>query len=375
MVDALRSTFASLLPLALLAASAAAAPAPPQVQTPSALPIAAEPAVLDFGDMLGGEPARGTVKVTNVSSEPVPVKQVKTSCGCTVATVHGPDGAELPSRPAQPDMLVTTLAPGQSLQVDVVMETATAQGSIEKQLQIYTADTGVPTLQVPVKARVSKAFSITPDKIELRNIARSGRVENTVVVQAQSIGNWTIEGFESGMDGSPLPDWLKLSVLDTEGLSRRVQLVSDGPRPVGAFTSKVRIKIGHEKVKSVDFMIYGTVRPDVVFDTGSPTAPDSVSFDQMNKGDTVTRTIKVTNQDPSVPYLLKSVDVQVAAHQKPLITATIKPVQEGVSYEIEVTAKADMTEPFFRGTLLLVAEHPDLPRHPLTFYGWVKQEQ
>jgi hypothetical protein len=368
-----------VLPLfvALLAAptAAVAAPALQQVQAESKLPLEAEPAVVDFGDVLGGEPTRATVKITNVSNSPVPVKQVKTSCGCTVATVHGPDGAELPARPPKPDMLVATLEPGQSLTVDVQMETATTQGLVEKHLQIYTSDGSAPLLQVPVKARVSKAFSISPDKIDLRNVARSGRVEQTLVVQAQSIGDWTIEGFESGMDGNPLPAWLQLSVLDTEGLSRRVQLVSDGPRPVGAFMSKVRIKIGHEKVKSVDFSIFGIVRPDVVFDTGSPTAPDSVSFDQMSKGDLVTRTVKVLNNDPGVPYQLKSVDVQVPAHIKPMIQSTINTLQDGVSYEIVLTAKADMPEPFFRGTLLLIAEHPDLPRHPLTFHGWVKQQQ
>lgn len=376
MPEILRSTFASLATLAWLAGPSMALPAAPApVQVQSALPISAEPAVVDFGDILAGEPARGTVKITNTSEKAVPVKQVKTSCGCTVATVHGPDGTELPAHPPQADMLVTTLEPGQALSVDVAMETATAQGAIEKQLQIYVGDASAPTLSVPVKARISKAFSISPDKVDLRNVARSGRVEQTVVVQAQSIGNWSIEGFESGLDGNPLPAWLQFSVLDTEGLSRRVQVVSDGPRPVGPFTAKVRIKIGHEKVKAVDFMIYGIVRPDVVFDTGSPTAPDSVSFDQMGKGETVTRTVKIVNNDPTVPYLLKNVDVQVPEHLKSLVTAKINALQEGISYEIVLTAKADMPEAFFRGSLLLIAEHPDLPRHPITFHGWVKQAQ
>lgn len=376
MPEMLRSTIASLAALALLAGPAAAlqdAPAP--VQEQSMLPVSADPPVLDFGDVLGGEPTRATVKITNVSEKPVPIKQVRTTCGCTVATVHGPDGTELPARPPQADMLVATLEPGQALTVDVVMQTANVQGSVEKQLQIYTGDDAAPTLQVPVRARISKAFSISPDKVDLRNIARTGRVEQTVVVQAQSIGNWTIDGFESGLEGNPLPTWLQLSVLDTEGLSRRVQIVSDGPRPVGAFTARVRLKIGHEKVKSADFTIYGVVKPDVVFDTGSPTAPDSVSFDQMNKGDAVTRTVKIINNDPSVPYLLKSVDIQVPEQLKPMFQSTITTLQEGSSYEIVLTAKADMAEPFFRGNLLLVAEHPDLPRHPISFHGWVKQEQ
>ncbi|HZL99157.1 MAG TPA: DUF1573 domain-containing protein, partial [Planctomycetota bacterium] len=333
------------------------------------------PAVVDFGDVLGGEPALATVKVKNISDAPVPIKQVKTTCGCTVATVHGPDGTEIPARPPQPDMLVTTLEPGQELSVDVKMETANAQGSIEKHLQVYAGDGAVLTLDVPVKARISKAFTVSPDRVDLHNAARTGRIEQTVVVQAQSIGNWTIDGFESAFDGTPLPPWIQLSVLDTEGLSRRVQIVSDGPRPVGPFTARVRIRIGHEKVKNVDFTIYGIIRPDVSFDTGNPTTPDSVSFDQMKKGDVVTRTIKITNSDASIPYLLKSAEIQAPEQLKPLIQSAITTLQEGVSYEVVLTAKAEMAEAFFRGNVLLVAEHPDLARHPISFHGWVKQQQ
>ena len=373
----LRSLLTSLAVLALPALPLAAQAAAPEAAAPAppAVTIAAEPPVIDFGDILGGEAARATVKITNVSDKPVPVKQVKTSCGCTVATVHGPDGAELPARPAQADMLVATLEPGQALTVDVKMETANAQGSVEKSLQIYTGDSMSTPLSVPVKARISKAFTLSPDRVDLRNVARTGRIEQSIVVQAQSIGPWTIDGFDSGIDGQPLPSWLQLSVLDTEGLSRRVQLVSEGPRPVGAFTAKVRIKIGHEKVKSIDFTIFGIVRPDVTFDTGSPTQPESVSFDQMKKGDQVTRTVKITNNDPSVPYMLKSAELQVPDSLKPMIQSEVKTIQEGVSYEIVLTAKADMPEPFFRGNLLLTAEHPDLPRYSISFHGWVKQQQ
>lgn len=377
MSELLRSTFASLAVVTLLGAPLAAqsAPTPEPAPVSPAPSLAAEPPVIDFGDILGGEPARATVKIKNVSDQPVPVKQVKTSCGCTVAVVHGPDGAELAARPPQPDMLVTTLAPGQEISVDVTMQTANAQGSVEKQLQIYSGDAAATPFMVPVKARISKAFTLSPDKLDLRNVGRTGRIEQTIVVQAQSIGNWSIDGFESGMEGSPLPPWLKFSVLDTEGLSRRVQMVSEGPRPVGAFTARVKIVIGHEKVKSVDFQVFGIVRPDVNFDTGSPTQPEAVSFDQMKKGDSATRTIKVVNNDPSVPYTLKSVELQVPDALKPMLQTSINTIQEGVSYEVVVTIKADMPDPFFRGNLLLVAEHPDLPRHSISFHGWVKQEQ
>jgi hypothetical protein len=248
------------------------------------------------------------------------------------------------------------------------------KGRVEKQLQLFTTDTTTPALQVPVRARVTRAFAVSPDNLNLGKLGKGGRIEQTIEVQAQAVGPWSIEGFESALPAQPLPEWMSLEALDDEGLSRRVQLVLEGPRTVGPFTAKVRIKLDHERVDGVDFYVYGMVEPDVTFDAGNPTLPGALSFDQMPRGSTATRTLTITNKDPTTPYVLGNVDLQITPEQSQFFDVTTKTVEAGVSYTVVVTARADMPEPFFRGNLLLHAQHPDLPQHVVSFHGWVRQD-
>ena len=351
-------------------------PAPATAVAPAAVPPAPSflqpsPEVVDFGDVFVGEPARGSVTLTNTSDGDRAVAQVHTSCGCTVATVHGPDGAEIPSKPTNPELPIVTLHPGQSIKVDVEMMTANARGAVEKQLQIEPMDASLPKLQVPVRARVSQAFSVSPEQVNLEKISKSGPVEKLITIQSQVPGPWTIDGFSSGIDGHPLPADMQFNVLDKEGDTRRIQILSPGPRAVGPITLKVHVAIGHERVKGADFYVYGMVQPDVSFDTGNPNFPDSISFDQMEAGTKVTRTLKITNADRATPYVLESVEVQ--APKPEFFTTAIRTIEPGISYEVDITADAAVNEAFFRGMLVLHAQHPDLKDRSIMFHGWVRK--
>jgi len=88
-------------------------------------PIAIEPKVLDFGKVQPGLTLKGSIEITNVSSEPVNITEVKSGCGCTVADV--------PRSPIAPEtthtMSVQYRPPGQigataSRQLHVVLEKA-----------------------------------------------------------------------------------------------------------------------------------------------------------------------------------------------------------------------------------------------------------
>jgi hypothetical protein len=298
------------------------------------------------------------------------VQQVRTTCGCTVATVHGPDGAELPSRPQDPTHPMVTLKPGEAIEVDVELVTTNQHGAVEKGLQVFPVDPALTMVNVPVRARVSKAFAISPTSLNLGNIGKTGPIEQTLVLQSQSPGEWTIDGFESA-DARPLPDSIQFEVLETEGQSRRIRMSSPGPRPVGQLTLKVRVKIGHERVKSVEFFVFGVIQPDVTFRSDSPQFPDAISFDQIEPGTKVTRTLTIKNADPSTPYVLETVDLQTPKPE--FFVATLREIEAGVQYEVDVTADAGVADAFFRGNLVLHAKHPDLPSRVVPFHGWVRK--
>jgi hypothetical protein len=341
------------------------------VSQASAQTLVAKPAVVDFGDVLDGELTWGEVTLSNSGEADWAVQQVRTSCGCTVAIVHGPDGAEIPSRPSTPGLAIVTLKPGEVMTVGVELITANQHGSVEKQLTIYPLDTSLDAVNVPVRARVTKAFAVFPPNVNLNTIGKSEKIDRTITVQAQAVGAWSIDGFTSAIDTQPLPEALSFEVLDDEGPTRRIRMTTSSALSVGTLTTKVRIKLGHERVNHVDFYIYGMVEADVRFDTGSETTPGSLSFDKIEVGSTVTRTIIISNHDDQTPYLLDSADIQ--SPDPEFFETSIRTVEEGVSYEVDVTVDGAIGEGFFRGNLVLHAQHPDVPTRSISFHGWVRE--
>ncbi len=330
-----------------------------------------EPAAIEFGDVFEGEGPSTTVVFTNKAQADFAVQRVATTCGCTVATVTGPDGVAVPAKPVVANQPVLVLKPGEAMSVGVQLNTAGQHGAVEKGLDVFSIEPGMPPVHVPVRARVSKAFVISPEQVNLGMVGKRGALERELTIQAQSIGDWTIEGFESGIEGRPLPEGLKIEALDKEGPSRRIRLAFDGPRAVGPIMTKVRVKVGHERVKTIEFFVYGTVQSDVVFSSGNPNFPETISFDQMEPGTKVTRTVTVTNHDPATPYAITSVDVQ--APRPEFFVTSVRTLQEGLKYEIDVTADSAIAENFFRGNLVVRANHPDMPTRVVSFHGWVKK--
>ncbi len=332
--------------------------------------LTADPAVVEFGDVFEGEAPRTTVTFTNQGAADYRIREVRPTCGCTVATVTGPDGVNVPARPTS-NQPVLVLKPGESMKVGVELITANQRGAVEKSLQVHDIDPAQPVISVPVRARVSKAFALTPEQVNLGMIAKRGVIERELTIQAQSIGDWTVDGFESGIEGRALPTGLRFEVLDTEGPTRRIKLIFDSPRTVGAVTAKVRARVSHERVKSIDFFIYGQVQPDVIFNTGEANFPESISFDQIDPGTTVTRKLTITNHDPDTPYKVVSIDIQ--APKPEFFKTKLNTVEEGLRYEVEISADSAIAENFFRGNLVVRAQHPDLPNKVVPFHGGVRK--
>jgi len=333
-----------------------------------------EPPVVDFGDAFDGETLLHEVLFTNTSADPWEVQSVQTSCGCTVAKVRGPTGESLVAKPAKP-VPVVTLEPGQSITVDVEFSTVGQRGLVEKHLKVFNMDPVVKPVEVPVRARVAKGISVTPTMVNFNAIPKSGEVERTVAFESIEIGEWRIEGFESGLPGWEIPEFVSFEILENEGPKRQVKVKLADGRSVGSLSGRVNAVIDHDRIEAVPFYVQALVRPDVSFSSGNEAFPEAVTFDKIAPDETVTRTLTVKNADPSIPYLLEDVELQT---QKPEFFETqVREVEPGVEYAVDVTASGAIAESgstFFRGNLLLKAKHPDLPTKTIPFHGWVRRD-
>ena len=360
-LSALAASLLALLPLQIAAQEPAAT---------GKTELSAEPKEVDFGDAYQGETLLQKVTLKNVGDTDWQVGRIQTSCGCTVAKLFGPDGTELPTRSKTNESIVT-LQPGEEVKVDVKFETAGKQGAINQRMQIHNVDPSITPVSVPVTVHVAKALQITPAWVNLGNISKSETVEAEVVIESLEIGDWDIAGFTSQVAGQELPDFLKFEILDEKGPSRRIKLLVEGDRPVAPISPRVRVLIDHERVGHIDFTVTGIVQPNVSFSAGETAFQENISFDQVAPTETVTRTLTIQNKDPSVPYALESVDLLTT--QKEFFVTEVRAIEEGVAYEVDITVDGKIGAPFFRGSMVLRAEHPDVPSKTIPFHGWVRK--
>ena len=365
-----RSTILALSLFALLATSLAAAQDAPAPAPAPTSPLVAVPDSVDFGDAFQGEVLTREVQVTNSGSEAFPLSSIQTSCGCTAAQIVGPDGTAYRTQAHGTDPILI-LEPEDEATVIVEFRTAGKHGDINQTMKLFHSDPRIPALQVGVHVRVTKAIQVTPAWVNLNRIGKSDRIEEVVVVEAVEIGDWTISGFASQIEGQELPSYLNFEVLDEEGPRRRVKVVVEGDRPVGALSARVSIQIDHERIKTADFAVTAIIQPNVTFESGNSAFQENVNFEQLGPEDTVTRTIKITNKDPAVPYVLTGVDILTS--KKEFFEVSIREIEAGLSYEVDVTVDGAINAAFFRGSIVLRAEHPDLPTKMIPFHGWVRE--
>jgi len=82
-----------------------------RVQSGSAQGIATvEPGALDFGELHRGDNQTKTVRITNVSTDPIRINRAFATCGCTVPTV--PDGWINPGESVEVGIELTAKSPG-----------------------------------------------------------------------------------------------------------------------------------------------------------------------------------------------------------------------------------------------------------------------
>jgi hypothetical protein len=124
--------------------------------SPAAAPVAAShvlrfsPEVLDLGELSASTPAHASVTVTNISAQPVTVKEIKAGCGCTKTS-------EAPKEP---------VAPGASFTVQLTMDPGKRTGiEFSKAVHVILADGWKETLQM--KGRVKTVLRAEPAVIDL----------------------------------------------------------------------------------------------------------------------------------------------------------------------------------------------------------------
>jgi rhodanese-related sulfurtransferase len=113
----------------ILAAAAAASPA-----------IHVDMMVYDFGSVMEGYSVAHTFVLTNSGDDVLRISGVRTDCGCTTTMLAS-----------------TSLAPGESVDLDALSDTTGSRGTFSKTITVYSNDPGMPILALRVTGQVQTA--------------------------------------------------------------------------------------------------------------------------------------------------------------------------------------------------------------------------
>ena len=112
-------------------------------------PIRLEPPTIDFGPIQRGIAAEATVRLINTSDQPLQIKQVKTSCGCTTAKVS-----------KEP------FGPGESIEVTVRLKTRSKPGSRANKTVRFFLDGDYDPVPLSVTAEIVEFVTIKPETLK-----------------------------------------------------------------------------------------------------------------------------------------------------------------------------------------------------------------
>lgn len=96
--------------------------------------------VYDFGSVFEGIAVAHTFMIKNTGDEVLEISGVSASCGCTTA-----------------DLATTSIDPGESVVLDVLVNTTGFGGTISKSITVYSNDPETPLLSLRVMGQVLKA--------------------------------------------------------------------------------------------------------------------------------------------------------------------------------------------------------------------------
>ncbi len=196
-------------------------------------------------------PLKGTLKLKNAGNQPLEIKSVKPSCGCTATKLDK-----------------EILQPGEVASVDVSLNIGTATGQVTKTVTITSNDPNNETKIVWLKAEVVRAIMLSMPYIAFTDLNIGKESTASITVKNNSSDNVTFFGFE-GTAGLVVTPKGKLELKPGDEFKLSATLVPDKE---GYYSGTVKFSTSHPDFPSVEVPVYGNVLKPTspVFQPGRP---------------------------------------------------------------------------------------------------------
>ena len=329
---------------------------------------------MDFGEVWEGAVLSHEFRFEVRGSEPLRVEAVSADCGCTAAELQELRGDErFAYVEGQP------LEPGTELVLGVTYDTHGKAGTGQRLVKLFCNEADGVSL-VTVQAEVKRRFRTEPDPPPSVQMAMGDGKAIDFEVLGVADEPFVLRHLSRGL---PPSVEVSLSPIDPDDEGRSVRWKVDvacGPdTPRGTHSYPIFLEapdwiIGTgDNAEAQSFAPFVTVQVKGRFST----TPQTVNFGAVGTEETVSRTVRLTCNDPGFDLTAPRVEIEQLAEQWNLAWAErakveVRPVPGERAFDIELVLQglSPETERRFLGKLTIETSHPLEPRMVVNVSGF-----
>ena len=293
--------------------------------------------IKDLGKVAQGDVLNVEFEIINEGDEPLEIKAVRPTCGCTVADFD------------------REIAPGKTGYVKARLETRDFTGPISKSILIMTNDPQDPTTTVVIKTSVHPYVQVLPRALVRFNAVQHEPMEQKITVVAeQEEKDFKVTGVKSSVPFllasiRPVPADELLAGKSSQ--QYEITLTMEKNPPVGPVNAVLEIETNHPKAKMVPVKVFGVVRALL------HVTPSQIQFGSVDaKKQPGRNVIVVNNRSAGVAVKVTGATVNDSAFNTEVVT-----IENGRRYQVTVTVKPDANAGSRDAVLTLKTTDPEFP--------------
>jgi hypothetical protein len=262
--------------------------------------VCAEP-TFNFGEMENSRDVEHTFILKNEGDLSLEIKQVRPSCGCTVASISQ-----------------NTIPPGGQAEVTTRLSLRGRQGAQHKIISVESSDPKQPTLVLALEGTAVEEMRVQPNQLFFGRITTDSVVTGTVEITVQSTN--VVKVTRASSNTSNLTAATESS---PDGKVIRVLVGTQPPLERGTLRGNVHIETDHPKYPAMDIAVSAFVVGDITF------APEELPVLE-SAGQPASRLVLVRSETGKKFQIIK-VEVPI-----PSVTYKVQPVEAG-GYQVELS--------------------------------------
>lgn len=279
----------------------------------------------DFGDVWAGPPLKHTFKVKNDGTEPLEIRAVKPSCGCTLA-----------------GEFTKVVKPGETGEIPLSLKSEALHDKFNKTVTVTTNEKDNATVKLTLVGTAKQKVEMSPSSISFGSVRFNDVIEKTVELK-----NNTDKPLELklGDTDKTMPFSYQLTEKD-KGKVYELKIATVPPIKEGTHNAEVALSTNFEDKQELKLRVSAVVPPRLAL------RPSTIIHNPRLK----TYPVQFANNGES------DVKVLSAVVDDPAITTKLTENQVGKKYTIELTFPEDYEVP--KGKEVTMTVKTDDPEKP-----------